>query len=622
MLLRTVSLALCSAWAASASVLPQGPQSRPLDGAQDGGWSSASAACIYSSGCVSMQEEAIPYSLSDDRSQRTLGVLDQYTQPKVPGHLPIPHRPPENVRNRTIYQILSDTPQLSRIFKLVNFTEDITNLLNDSSANVTFFAPPNSALHPPRHPKHPEVYQHLAEQLFDEPLFSDEADRIPNLEPDHLDLLAAAEAFLTYDRSSTEYELIKPNLARIIRGILLYHILPSALPAAELAKNITHATNLSLEDGSLDGEPIRIRVQEKVLGFPPALAVNEYARIIKSDIRTLNGIIHVVNHPLLPPPSVFEITFLFPNVFSTLTSALGRVGLIDEVDLRHAPGGDDTVLAGTPAVTFFAPTNKAFDKLPKKLRFFLFSRYGEKALKKLLQFHILPGLILHSNWLHNVTEADVTAEAPYANGVDGNAHGPYQPQVHWNLDAYSMIVPAVPNHVIKPKLMSGTKHRSRLCSLRNMEENERPSLCYGDCDKQPQPPKSQQLSPLPLTDSQHPRGPQIVYAFNVSASTLLNNHPMHVHVAQFELKRPLLAPAYVTHLSANGQFVRIFDIVARNGALQVVDTLLKPIHREHTHRPTEEGTNAFHNHFALGGNDDWEDWEDWEDWLPDWANAE
>ena len=54
-------------------------------------------------------------------------------------------------------------------------------------------------------------------------------------------------------------------------------------------------------------------------------------------------------------------------------------------------------VAGSPAVTFFAPINKAFARLPRKLRLFLFSPFGEKVLKRLLQFHIVPEFVLHSS---------------------------------------------------------------------------------------------------------------------------------------------------------------------------------------------------------------------------------
>jgi uncharacterized surface protein with fasciclin (FAS1) repeats len=51
---------------------------------------------------------------------------------------------------------------------------------------------------------------------------------------------------------------------------------------------------------------------------------------------------------------------------------------------------------GTTAVTVFAVPNKVFDKLPERVKFFLFSPFGTNALRKLLEYHIVPGVVTHS----------------------------------------------------------------------------------------------------------------------------------------------------------------------------------------------------------------------------------
>lgn len=55
---------------------------------------------------------------------------------------------------------------------------------------------------------------------------------------------------------------------------------------------------------------------------------------------------------------------------------------------------------GAPVVTVFAPSNAAFEKLPLKLKFFLFSPFGENVLKKILQYHIVPTTVIHSGALN------------------------------------------------------------------------------------------------------------------------------------------------------------------------------------------------------------------------------
>jgi hypothetical protein len=81
------------------------------------------------------------------------------------------------------------------------------------------------------------------------------------------------------------------------------------------------------------------------------------------------------------------------------TSGLQRVGLANAVEWRYVPGtGDDKKwkVEGTGSATFFVPSNLAFKKLPWKLELFLFSPFGEGVLKKLLQFHVVPNIVLHS----------------------------------------------------------------------------------------------------------------------------------------------------------------------------------------------------------------------------------
>lgn len=91
----------------------------------------------------------------------------------------------------------------------------------------------------------------------------------------------------------------------------------------------------------------------------------------------------------------------FVSVLSLIlaqTSAIQRVGLVEELDLRYKPGkkGEKGTLEGAPVVTSFIPINKAFNKLPLKLRLFLFSPFGEHVLKKILQYHTVPELLIHS----------------------------------------------------------------------------------------------------------------------------------------------------------------------------------------------------------------------------------
>ncbi|KAI9056677.1 hypothetical protein FKP32DRAFT_1607820 [Trametes sanguinea] len=310
-----------------------------------------------------------------------------------PPHTPHPGPPPDSEK-LTIYQYLESNPSFSRLFKLVNYTDEITNLLNDTSAKLTFFALPNWYFpHPPHH-HHPKK----------------DAQTCGDSDDDVLGILSAAEGIVDLGNDKSDKDK-KEIIKAILKAVFTYETLRVAYNSSQLASNVTYPTALTLPDGSLDGEPLRVRIGTHPTLFPnfQGVNVNVISHIIQPNVKTANGFIHVVNKPVIPPPSIFQLGFFFPEGFSTLTSALQRVGLTDAVDWHnvHNSDGKDTV-EGSPAVTFFAPTNRAFERLPTRLRRFLFSPFGAKALKKLLQFHIVPELVLHADYIHGTSDSDIT----------------------------------------------------------------------------------------------------------------------------------------------------------------------------------------------------------------------
>jgi uncharacterized surface protein with fasciclin (FAS1) repeats len=277
---------------------------------------------------------------------------------------------------------------------------------------ITFFSPDNKALRP-RHPHHRKPHHGFISLALRDPA------AVPSDVYSSLDLseiiseIEELEAsFIDESDNNPDKERCKKFIRILVRAILAYHILPQGLDVPQLVRNTTYATNLTIPDGALDKKPLRIRVGTSKLF--PAIKINVLAAIVKPDIGAKNGIIHVINHPILPPPSIFQELFLFPHYFGTVvsltttysriylklwqTSALQRVGLTDTIEWRYVPREHDKKwhVEGTGSTTLFVPSNIAFKKLPKKLQLFLFSPFGERVLRKLLEFHIVPGIVLHS----------------------------------------------------------------------------------------------------------------------------------------------------------------------------------------------------------------------------------
>jgi len=166
----------------------------------------------------------------------------------------------------------------------------------------------------------------------------------------------------------------------------MYHISPEAFPAGRVLVTHTIPTLLKGEHLSDEPEPQRLAVKITFRG----LTLNFYSRIVAVDVFGTNGVIHGVDTLLIPPPNVIKIIDLLPSEFSTLELGLGKTGLLEEFNTTHHPGG-----------TFFAPNNFAFLKLGPRINAFLFSEYGRKYLKALLEYHVVPGTTLYSDAIYS-----------------------------------------------------------------------------------------------------------------------------------------------------------------------------------------------------------------------------
>jgi uncharacterized surface protein with fasciclin (FAS1) repeats len=108
-----------------------------------------------------------------------------------------------------------------------------------------------------------------------------------------------------------------------------------------------------------------------------------------------NGVIHGVDHLILPPPPALKIVELLPGEFSTLQLALTKTGLFDAIkDAPHSGG------------TLFAPNNGAFRRLGPRINAFLFSKRGEKYLSAILKYHVVSNQTLYSDAFYKGKNAE------------------------------------------------------------------------------------------------------------------------------------------------------------------------------------------------------------------------
>ena len=112
--------------------------------------------------------------------------------------------------------------------------------------------------------------------------------------------------------------------------------------------------------------------------------------------------IHAVDSIIIPPPKAAKIIEFLPSEFSTLELGLVKTGLFEALnDTSNHLGG-----------TLFAPSNFAFKKLGYKINAFLFSKYGEKYLKALLEYHVVANQTLYSDAFYKATNEDADTSIP------------------------------------------------------------------------------------------------------------------------------------------------------------------------------------------------------------------
>ncbi|MFC1764709.1 fasciclin domain-containing protein [Planctomycetota bacterium] len=184
------------------------------------------------------------------------------------------------------------------------------------------------------------------------------------------------KAFAALPEGTVESLLLPENKDKL-QAILKYHVVAGQILSADVMKTSNAET--------LQGKKVNL-----------SLMINN-ARVIKPDIKTSNGVIHVVDQVILPgnakpiqghantqaPATVNKNivqTAVEAGQFKTLVTA------IQAADLAEALSGDGPF-------TVFAPTDAAFAKLPAGTVESLVLPKNKAKLQEILKYHVLAAQI-------------------------------------------------------------------------------------------------------------------------------------------------------------------------------------------------------------------------------------
>jgi transforming growth factor-beta-induced protein len=188
------------------------------------------------------------------------------------------------------------------------------------------------------------------------------------------------EAFTALGDTTTD--LLKPENKAQLSDILLYHVVPGKVMAADVARLDEQSTETALA-----GKSVAIKVDgDKVI-------LNENVNVIITDIEASNGVIHVIDAVLLPPSGEtmgegamtekMDIvdTAVADSRFTTLVAAVQAAGLVD-------------TLKSEGPFTVFAPTDEAFAALPTGTLENLLKPENKQQLTDILLYHVVPGSVM------------------------------------------------------------------------------------------------------------------------------------------------------------------------------------------------------------------------------------
>ncbi len=172
------------------------------------------------------------------------------------------------------------------------------------------------------------------------------------------------DAFKKLPAGTVEGLLLPENQQKLV-AILGYHVVPGKVPASAVTTQSGALT--------LNGQ----RLSFKTAG--DAVTVDG-ATVAKADLACSNGIIHVIDHVVLPTDQNLVLVATSAGTFTTLLAAAKAAGLAE-------------TLATKGPFTVFAPTDEAFAKLPAGTVESLLRPENQAKLARILSYHVVSGRV-------------------------------------------------------------------------------------------------------------------------------------------------------------------------------------------------------------------------------------
>jgi|GEM_PF-288909 len=227
-----------------------------------------------------------------------------------------------------------------------------------------------------------------------------------------------------------------------VEAILRFHVIPARAFSSDLVSQRYSTLN--------ESRGIDVEVSSS------GIVVNgKDVNAATANINATNGVIHIVDDVLIPPPSIAEIV-TDDERFATLLAAVGEAELAALLD-SEGP------------FTVFAPTDEAFAAYLEKTGLTAEQLLASDQLAAILQYHVVPAAVLSTD-LSNGAVATAGGDSVFINIDNGVVINGISTVIDPDISAYNGVIHVI-NTVLEPaagtvtSIAAGNENFSTLVSL-------------------------------------------------------------------------------------------------------------------------------------------------------------
>ena len=358
------------------------------------------------------------------------------------------------------------------------------------------------------------------------------------------------DAFAKLPAGTLEALLADPEQ---LKNILLYHVVAGKV-MSDQAKSLSEAEMLNGEKVSIKAEMDKLMIND--------------SQVVLADIEASNGVIHVIDTVLLPPQKATIVDIAKEDGrFTTLLSAVEAAGLVDTLN-SEGP------------FTVFAPTDEAFAKLPAGTIEALLQDIPQ--LSSILLYHVVPGKLMAAD----VTAADylntAQGESVRIKVEDGKAYINEAQIILTDIEAANGVIHVIdtvilPGKTIADVAVNDGRFSTLVTALQaaNMVETlqgEGPFTVFAPTDdafaKLPAGTIESLLKDIPTLKN--------ILLYHVVSGAVKSDQVVTLTSADTVAGKPVTVKVEDGKVFINNAQVVIVDIVAKNGIIHVIDTVLLP----------------------------------------------